>query len=302
MDFKLLAVDIDGTLVSSQYTLTKSVKRALAEIKNKGVFLTLATGRFYGSASAIAKEVGINVPMIANDGAQIQDVYTGELIHFRPLDIEIAREIVKVLGDYPLELQVFLKNCKIFGGRNYRMVQLKKFLRRRRILNFRGVYNYLRDFAAGPVISAGSNIGVLKYITEPPVKLVLSGKSEVMEEFRQVLEERFSGMVSTTSAIKNYMDILAPGVSKAYGLEILTRYLDISRNQIVAVGDNYNDLEMIEYAGLGVAMGNAPDAVKEKADFITDSNDNDGLVKVISVFFNGISGTKLKSAGIEHSI
>ena len=154
----------------------------------------------------------------------------------------------------------------------------------RRYLSAAGCYNYIRDFVFAPVINAGNLENVLKIMEEPPAKLVVNGTAETMQEFKNILVKEFSGEISMTTAIENYIDILAYGVSKAHGLEILSEHLGISRENIIAAGDNYNDIEMLEYAGLGVAMGNAPDIVKDKADMITDSNDNDGLVKVIDKY------------------
>ena len=283
LKYKLLALDIDGTLLNSKHKITKNVNKALNKAKEKGTVVTLATGRFYGSALRVAKNAGVNAPIIANDGAQIQNVYTGDLIYFKPVELEIAQEIIRIIGRYPLELQVFTKDLRIYAGKGFRLKKFKNALMRR-YLSVAGCYNYIRDFVFAPVINAGNLENVLKIMEEPPAKLVVNGTAETMQEFKNILVKEFSGEISMTTAIENYIDILAYGVSKAHGLEILSEHLGISRENIIAAGDNYNDIEMLEYAGLGVAMGNAPDIVKDKADMITDSNDNDGLVKVIDKY------------------
>jgi Cof subfamily protein (haloacid dehalogenase superfamily) len=281
LEYKLLALDIDGTLLSSKHKIPKNVNKALNEAREKGAVVTLATGRFYGSALRVAKNAGVNAPIVANDGAQIQNVYTGDLIYFKPVELEIAQEIIRIIRCYPVELQVFTKDLRIYAGKGFRFKKLKNALMRR-YLSIGGCYNYIRDFVFAPVVSAGSVENILNKMKEPPAKLVVNGEADIMTEFRYELDKQFSGLISMTTAIENYIDILAYGVSKAHGLEILSEYLGISRKNIIAAGDNYNDIEMLEYAGLGVAMGNAPDIVKDKADIIADSNDNDGLVKIIN--------------------
>ena len=121
LKYKLLALDIDGTLLNSKHKITKNVNKALNKAKEKGTVVTLATGRFYGSALRVAKNAGVNAPIIANDGAQIQNVYTGDLIYFKPVELEIAQEIIRIIGRYPLELQVFTKDWRIYAGKGFRL-------------------------------------------------------------------------------------------------------------------------------------------------------------------------------------
>lgn len=280
MGYRLLALDIDGTLLCSKHKITRNVNRAIDKAKENGIIVTLATGRFYGSAHRIARNAGVNAPIIANDGAQIQDVYNGDLIYFKPVELEIAQDVMKLIKNYPVELQVFTKDLIIYAGKGFRIKRLKRALKRGH-LSIGGCYNYIRDFVFPPVVNAGSVENILNTLKEPPAKLVVNGEPEVMEEFEKELNERFSKEVAMTTAIRNYIDILAHDVSKAHGLEILLKHLGISRENIIAAGDNYNDIEMIKYAGLGVAMGNAEDIVKDKADIITASNDDDGVVNII---------------------
>lgn len=296
MKYKMLVLDIDGTLLNSKVILSPEVKKAINYAKQQGLIVTIATGRFYYAAVSPARIIGINAPLIANDGAQIQDVFTDKVYSFTPISLDTAREIVEAMEKYPLELQVFLKDRKIYAGKSYQIVQIKKYFRHGRRYNLKGFYNYVRDFVfGGPTVSAGNVQGVLKNMTTPPAKIVVYGDKQPLKELRNELTSRFKGRVDLTSAIPRYMDILPPGVSKVNGIQFVANMFNIKREEIIAVGDNFNDLAMIEYAGLGVAMGNAPESVKQKANFVTDSNDENGIVKVVKQFIYDYSIRPVKT-------
>jgi Cof subfamily protein (haloacid dehalogenase superfamily) len=297
MKYKLIAMDIDGTLLNSLVILPSEVKKALNFAKRAGMYITLATGRLYRSAYYLAREVGVNTPLVANDGAQIQDVYSAETVYYKPMPIAVAQKAIRILKGRPLEFQVFLKDKKIYAGKNFRLAQIKKYFRRRKF-TVRGFYNYYRDFISGPLILAGNLDGVLDILNEDPVKLVIYGPSEPMAEFRSDLIAELGNNIKITSAIPNYIDVLAPGVSKAHGLKILGEHLGVRAEEIIAIGDGFNDMEMINYAGLGVVMGNAPQELKDMADYVTLTNDQNGIAQVVKMFigdytlppFSGIAG------------
>ncbi|TYP53781.1 Cof-type HAD-IIB family hydrolase [Thermosediminibacter litoriperuensis] len=296
--YKLIALDIDGTLITSRYTLTRRTRKALKKAMDNGMLVTLATGRLFRSACCLARCIPVNVPIVSNDGALIRDVFSGETIFFRPVPQDLAEAILTAAGCYPsFEVQVFLKDRKLFAGADYRMMQFKRFLRFSRRYSLIGCYNYLRDFVFVPVENAGSIDEVKRRLTEPPAKIVIYGDPGELEAFKKELKDVLGERIYITSAIKNCIDILDGGVSKARGLSVLAEHLGIKREEIIAIGDNMNDLEMLEYAGLGVAMGNAPDAVKQKADFVTARNDEDGIALFLEGLLSLPKGRKRIYAG-----
>lgn len=280
--YKMIALDVDGTLISSGYTVSRRTRQALKKAMGMGMIVTLATGRFWGSAVRIARSIPVNAPVVSNDGALIKDVYSGKELFFRPLPLEVAKHVLKRAERYPnFEVQIFLKEKKIFSGTAYWKMQLRRYFRSARKFSFRGFYNYMKDFVLLPVENAGSLERAAVLLKEAPTKIVVSGDSEEVREFSEELAKDLGDRIYITSAIKNSIDILEGSVSKAKGLEVLAGLLGIKREEIIAVGDNLNDIEMLKFAGLGVAMGNAPEAVKQRADFVTAKNDEDGVAFLV---------------------
>jgi hypothetical protein len=140
-----------------------------------------------------------------------------------------------------------------------------------------GCYNYLRDFVFVPVKNAGNLTGAVEIMKEPPAKIVIYADPDELDIFKKEITEKFGDSIFLTTAIKNTVDILNGEVSKARGLAVLAESLGIKREEIIAIGDNINDVLMLEYAGLGVAMGNAQEMVKSRADYVTAGNDEDGI-------------------------
>ncbi|MCG0274866.1 MAG: Cof-type HAD-IIB family hydrolase [Thermosediminibacteraceae bacterium] len=280
--YKMLALDVDGTLISSSYTVSRRTRQALRKAMDMGMIVTLATGRFFGSAKYLARSIPVNAPIVSNDGALIKDVYSGRTLFFKPLPLELAKDILKTASRYlSFEVQVFLKDRKIFSGSDYHWVQIKRYFSFSKRYSLQGAYNYLRDFVFLPVENAGSIEELGRLLKEPPAKIVVSGEPGEVEAFKGELLENLGDRIYITSAIKNCIDVLEGSVSKARGLEVLAQHLGIKREEIIAVGDNLNDIEMLQYAGLGVAMGNAPEMVKERADFVTAGNDEDGVAFLV---------------------
>ena len=171
-DFKLIALDIDGTLITSDHILTNRTVKALEAVKEAGIKITIATGRHYRSALRIARKIGINAPLICSDGAIIRDIYSGETI-FNLLPREVAIDILKMASDYEnYRIQVFTKDGKIYAGNNYRQGFFKSFFRAPFQHSLKGYYNLFRDFVFIPVKNTGNIEGTIKALREPPAKVV----------------------------------------------------------------------------------------------------------------------------------
>lgn len=282
-DYKLVALDIDGTLINSHHIITSRTKNAIKKVKDAGIKVTISTGRHYKSALNRAKEIKIDAPLICSDGALIKDISTNSAV-YNPLYREIAADIMKTASQYDdFKIQIFTEERKINVGSNYRSKYFKRFLSEPLKHSPIGYFNLMRDFAFIPVTNVKNVDEAIKVMEEEPLKVVVYGneRQEDLKIFIEEITKKYKDLISITSAIDNCVDILKGGVSKAKGLTVLCEKLDIRPEEIIAVGDNINDIKMIEYAGLGVAMGNAPELVKSKADYITADNDNDGL----AIFF-----------------
>jgi Cof subfamily protein (haloacid dehalogenase superfamily) len=281
--FKLIALDVDGTLINSDHILTSRTLRAIKNVKDTGIKITIATGRHYLSAIRMARKIQINAPLICSDGAIIKDIYSNNT-NYHLLPKKTAIDIMRMAMDYDnFKIQVFTKDGKIYAGQSYRATYFKHFLKEPLKHSLRGYFNLMRDFMFIPVKNTGSIQGTIAAIDKSPAKVVVYGneRPDDLKDFINKLAAKYGDKISITSAIENCIDILNGGISKAKGLSMLSEKLGIKREEIITVGDNINDMEMLEYAGLGVAMGNAPERVKNMADYVTDTNDNDGLAKFL---------------------
>lgn len=280
--YKLIALDIDGTLLTSDYTISNHTKSVLKAAMNQGILVTIATGRFHLSAIRIAKEIGINAPMVCNDGALIKDILTDKTVFKKQLSMNISLEILDLITKYKtIKAQVFMEDYRIYIGSYFKKMQFKRFINSLRRKPFRNCFNYYRDFIRPAAVDA-ENLSVAKdMIKSPPLKIVLCGDENEIEDLKIELKEKYNNNIFLTTAIKNWIDIIHGDISKAKGLAILAEKLGIKRDEIIAIGDNINDIPMLKFAGLGVAMGNAPDRVKKESDTVTLSNDKDGVAKFL---------------------
>lgn len=282
--YKLIALDIDGTLINSRQLVTGRTRRAIEAAKAEGIMVTIATGRHFNSALPIARSAGINAPLVCNDGAFIKDIFSGETLATHLLPLDIAHGVLDIAKDYgSFRLQIFTTGNKMYAGKNYRMDMAKRFIRSRsrRRYTFWGIYNYFNSFVFVPVTNTGDIEGAKNALLKPPAKLVVYGSADELKEFIERVTAKFDGKISLTTAIPDCIDVLHNGVSKAKGLGELTQRLNILPEEVISIGDNINDLEMMEFAGIGVAMGNALEEVKEKADYITKSNEEEGVAYFI---------------------
>lgn len=282
-NYKLIALDVDGTLINSDHILTARTVRAIKDAKDTGIKVTIATGRHFLSAIRMARKIEIDAPLICSDGAIIRDIYSNDTI-YHLLPQEIALDVMRMALDYDnFKIQVFTKDGKIYAGPSYRSTFFKRFLRAPLKHSLRGYYNLMKDFVFIPVKNTGNIDGTIAALDEAPAKVVVYGneRAQDLKDFANRIITKYGDNISITSAIDNCIDILNGGISKAKGISILSEKLGIRREEIITVGDNLNDMEMLEYAGLGVAMGNAPDKVKSKANYVTASNNDDGLAKFL---------------------
>lgn len=281
-DFKLIVLDIDGTLLTSKYTITDRTKKVLRNAMEQGIFVTIATGRFYLSAKRVAKEIGINAPIICNDGALIKNIYSNETVFVKPLSLDISLEILDILENYDtIRSQVFMEDYRIYIGNYFKKMQYDKFINSLQKMPLESCINYYKDFIL-PSSKDVKDITTAKSMLKvPPIKIVVCGDEKDIENLKIELTKRYGDKIFLTTAVKNWIDIVHGDVSKAKGIAILAKNLKVKQEEIIAIGDNINDIPMIKYAGLGVAMGNAPDEVKKAADKVTLSNDEGGVAKCI---------------------
>jgi Cof subfamily protein (haloacid dehalogenase superfamily) len=252
--YDLVAADVDGTLLDSRGQLAPGTVEAFAEAREKGVRLTLVTGRAKVSILHILEALRIDQPYVAGQGAYVADPLSGEVIYQQAMSWQDTRAIVQMAR--ALDVSVFYENPdRIYGEMKPRHASL------------------VHGDEQGALVLVDD---LLHGVPGPPPKIALLGEPELLA----LLEERIRKHNSSLHAAYPWptaLDVSRPGVTKGVALRRLADHLGIPLSRVVAIGDQNNDLTMFEVAGLSVAMGNAPPAVKAAADVVAPSNDEGGV-------------------------
>jgi len=262
MKYKLVAVDIDGTLVGEDLVIRDNTRRALHQCVRQGVTVTLATGRMFQSTRPYAQKLGLDVPLITYNGALVKDSGTGEIYHHRTVPLALAREVIRLCKEMDLMLHTYVDD-------EYYVEEFNDWSRK---------YEEIAGVTAHAV-------GDLEdFLTREPTKFIISEVPEKLDKYWDVLRERLTPQLYLTRSRPIFLEILHPAVSKVEGLKVLGDRLGIGLAEMMAVGDSYNDVEMLRAVGLGVAMGNAPPDVQAQADWVTAGIEDEGLVVALEKY------------------
>lgn len=266
MNYKMIAVDLDGTLTNSQKEISAHTRDALIDIQKKGMTVVLATGRPINGAVALSQELELDVYggyILAFNGGLIQNCRTGEAVFQKEIPAEYIPQLGAASRKYQLPIVTY------HGDDILTEDTMDKYVRLEAGINKMPVKE-VHDFSTE--------------INFPVTKCLMVGDGWYLEEILPGMKKEFGGRLNIFRSEPYFMEITPLGVHKAAGLEALLKYIGISREEMIAVGDGYNDISMIEFAGLGVAMDNAQPDVKAVADIITDTNDNDGVAHIVEKY------------------
>lgn len=273
MEYKLVCIDMDGTLLNSRHKVTDYTKEILRKTHDKGVHIVISTGRIYTDAEHYSNLIGVRSPVIASNGAFIKEKDRDEVIYKSILDESLAIKILNICTKYNIA-PVFYTPHRLYCGSllvmsYYCTAKLRGLMSR----NIEVKYIPFRNKWDGILHKEKDNI----------VKCEVYHKNE--DKLRSIRNElKNINDIEVVSSSKYNIEVTCKGVSKGRAVEILANYYNLKNEEVITIGDSENDLSMIEYAGLGIAMGNAIDIVKEKASFVTDLNDNEGVAKAINKF------------------
>lgn len=263
----MLVLDIDGTLTNSKKEITPKTKEAIGELQRKGIAVVLATGRPTPGVETLVKELEFERfggYVLSYNGGQIINCQTSEKIYEKVLPESSISELYDLSKEYDLTIISYEDGKVIMEKKQDKYVELEARINK---IGIKQIENFK------------------EYVDFPVVKCLMTADGEHLEKVETIAQDRFPEL-SIYRSEPFFLEAMAKNVDKAASLERLLNYLDMTRDEMVACGDGFNDLSMIEYAGMGVAMENAQPEVKEVADYITLSNDRDGIVHVIEKFFS----------------
>lgn len=265
MNYKIIALDIDGTLVSSHHNILPETKEALMEAQKRGLKVVLASGRPTPGMTALAQALQLEKFggfVLSYNGGCLTNMKTGETIHEVFLTPEEAHEIY----DFAKENKV---NMVAYDGGE---------------IITDGDDEYIQIEATLNQMSLRKTDDFKKAVVNHTVKALTTGAPERIAEIEKHYIRKFGHRFSICRSMPFFLEVMPQGINKAASLGRLLKTLDVTPAEMIACGDGFNDIEMIKYAGLGVAMGNAVDEVKAVADYVTKSNDENGIAHVIKTF------------------
>ncbi|MCS0789612.1 Cof-type HAD-IIB family hydrolase [Cytobacillus firmus] len=272
MIYRMLALNIDGTILQSNGRLHKSTKEAIEYVQQKGIYVTLVTSRSFPSAKKAAKALKINSLLVTHRGAYIA-ASQEKPIFVKRIQEDETFEIVRLLEGFPCQIRLVHEKYSLANKTKLNTNMLAKT-----VFTTGDPIFYSQQF-----VDSLSDTILDEPVTPPKIEVYFEDKDDLEDA-----QAAIRGMFENVEAIKLSdlrMDIVPAGVSKLNGLLYLCEHLGISRNQMVVIGDSEDDLEMIKAAGLGVAMGNAPAEVKKAADWLTRSNDQNGVSYMVKEHF-----------------
>ncbi|AFQ46324.1 Cof-type HAD-IIB family hydrolase [Desulfosporosinus meridiei] len=264
MAIRLVAMDLDDTLLREDWTISPRVVKTIQKAQAQGVKVTIATGRMPISARPYAEQLELDVPIITYHGAMIQQVISGEILFRRVIPSPLASKIIQDLYKRGFYAQIYLKNRVIAQTLN----------------------EWSQEYAriASVHIEETDLSNLLNQEPEGVEKILVIAEETALGNLAPLLLESYGERVHITKSKPHFMEITEGTVNKGVALDALAKRYGIAQQEVMAIGDSFNDLEMILYAGLGVAMGNARSEIKEKADFVTFTNEEDGVAEAIERF------------------
>jgi len=262
---KLIAIDMDGTLLNSKKELLDETKQYFKNFHNKNTetLLVLCTGRPETGIRPYLKDLGYleeNHYIISQNGANIYESQTGKRVMDAFLDSKAIQKWIELGKKHGVSV--------MGGGVDYYYC-------------FDQEPTEWMEFDTKIVSGQLKRISIEESLNTDFYKLLLMGDEEQLNEFETFIPEVWRDEFYVVRSQKYLVEVLKKGVNKAYGLEQLARELNIEPSEIAAIGDAANDIEMLEYAGLAIAMGNASEEVKSISDIVTDTNENNGVIKAI---------------------
>ncbi len=271
MAIKLLGLDIDGTLLNSQHKLQPRTRDAVRRAAEQGVAVVLVTGRRFHAARPVALELDLQLPLVTHNGALTKNAQTLEILDYHPLDPGLARELVEIGRAHKADTL-----CCDLPESEVRLVY-------ERISddNLR-LKHYVELFLPHSLKVSDLRL----HIEAAPIQIFYVGRCEQMELLAERLSKEYGKQLKLmpTSYPKQDMtilDVIHPACSKAVGLAYVARHLGLERDEVMAIGDNLNDLEMLQYAGLGIIMANSEPRLHQYGFSKTGSNDEDGVADAI---------------------
>jgi Cof subfamily protein (haloacid dehalogenase superfamily) len=247
--------------------LRPRTRAAITATRAAGIHVVLVTGRMFQSVRRYALEAGIDDPVVCYQGAVVAEPVSGRWLRHVPIPLELAREAIAALNE-----EGFGLNCYVDD--ELYVAEVTEAAKR------------YADFQHIELHPVGD---LLEWLDRPPTKLVVIDDPKVLDDLKQRMLVLFAGRLYISKTLPYFLEFASPDVTKAAGLEFLAERLGFTRERTVAFGDGENDIELVDWAAYGVAVDNADDRVKEIADFVCPSVDEEGVARVLEAYLDSRS-------------
>lgn len=261
-DYKMLVSDLDDSLLGEDLKISSANEEALLAAIEKGVLVTIATGRMFSSTLPYVEQLGIDIPVITYQGALIKNSLSHDTLIHIPIEEDMAGELIRESKKNGYHIQAYIEDEYYIEEEN----------------EYSEHYFTISGQRGKVVENLEDHIhrGVTKFIViDEPYKVL---------ELKEIYEKLYGNRLQVTISRPNFLEFTHRDATKGNAVRYLAEMFNIDRKAIIAVGDSYNDISMIEYAGLGVAMGNAPERIRQIADYTTLSNGESGIAHVVEKF------------------
>lgn len=260
--YKMLVLDLDDSLLGDDLKISKANQDAILAAIEKGVLVTIATGRMFSSTLPYVEQLGIDIPIITYQGALIKNSLSHETLVHIPIEKGVAGELIEDSKRNGYHIQAYIDDEYYIEEENEHSDHYHTISGQR-----------------------GKVIGNLEDYTDREItKFIIIDEPCKILELEEKYEELYGHSLQVTISRPNFLEFTHRDATKGKAVKYLASMFDIDRETIIAVGDSYNDISMIEYAGVGVAMGNAPEQIREIADYTTLLNSESGVAHVVEKF------------------
>lgn len=266
MKYKLLVLDLDGTLTNSKKKITDRTRNTLIEAQKRGVKIVLASGRPTYGVAPLANALELNRYegyILSYNGGEIIDWKTGELMYKKWLENDILPYLYKCAKENGFAIVTYDHEFVLTESPDDEYVLKEALLN---VMKIKKVDNFLET------------------IPRPITKCLIVGEPKRLEILEKEMYGQLKDKMGVFRSEPYFLELVPKGIDKAQSLSVLLKEIGLAKEEMIAIGDGFNDLSMIQYAGLGIAMANAQPIVRENADFITLSNDEDGVAYAVEKF------------------
>jgi len=260
---RLVAFDVDGTLVGRNLSISNGVRAAVERMKAAGVTGCLVTGRMYRATLPFARELGFDAPIVCYQGAAIIDPETDAVLDHRALENDVVRELASLAERDRMHLQLYRNDEYYCEARN----------------RFSELYASLAQIE--PVVVPSLREA---FAYSPATKGVVVADAPEAEAYAVKLRDALAGRAYVTRSLPEFVEVLDPKVDKGAALRFVAERLGVPMEQTAAIGDSWNDAPLLRAAGIGIAMGSSPPELREDADAVVADLEHDGVAEAIDRF------------------